>query len=385
MNACRSLVLLLVASLPAQTTWIVDRGGSPGAHFADLPPAVAAAAPGDTILVRADAFLQPYSPFTTGKGLRVIGLDQPLLSTAHAAVRIQGVAASQRFVLAGFDAPRDQDLRVAVADCAGPVHLENLHAVEPGFFLPSSAAIDIARCALVTLRDVEGFGLPAVEIRASTVVLAACRLGVTSLGLGGGPPLWASDSHVDIVESRLQATGATESAVRLVRCRSRIGGTASAVLQGGPWPGTGGAAPAIYEAGGTLRLDPRVQLNPLAGTPAIVAGPGFVSGSVAACVTSRAAPGAPLQATVVGGGGDLVLLALGFPAPPYATPFGDAFLLPGPVDLVFAGTLPPGGQIGVPLGTVPVSFPRGEVFGLQPVTADGSAIRLGVAAAFAVH
>ena len=37
----------------AQRTWVVDGAGGPGADFADVPPAIAAAAPGDTLRVLA--------------------------------------------------------------------------------------------------------------------------------------------------------------------------------------------------------------------------------------------------------------------------------------------------------------------------------------------
>ena len=50
--------------------WIVDASNGPGTHFTDLPPAIAAAANGDTILVRSGT----YTPFTlTGKGLWIRG------------------------------------------------------------------------------------------------------------------------------------------------------------------------------------------------------------------------------------------------------------------------------------------------------------------------
>lgn len=44
-------VLSLAFALP-QNPWIVDSAGGAGANFTDLPAAVAAAAHGDTILVR---------------------------------------------------------------------------------------------------------------------------------------------------------------------------------------------------------------------------------------------------------------------------------------------------------------------------------------------
>ena len=53
----------------AQNTWIVDAASGPGANFTDLPVAVAAAADGDEILVRAGV----YGMTTVTKALRITG------------------------------------------------------------------------------------------------------------------------------------------------------------------------------------------------------------------------------------------------------------------------------------------------------------------------
>ena len=49
-----SLPALVMLVLP--TIWIVDAANGPGTNFLDLPPAVAAAASGDTIIVRAGSY-----------------------------------------------------------------------------------------------------------------------------------------------------------------------------------------------------------------------------------------------------------------------------------------------------------------------------------------
>jgi hypothetical protein len=71
-NALAALLALAAgAASPAQggMTWIVDQANGAGAHFTDIPPAVAAAADGDTILIRSGS----YSGFATGKALTVLG------------------------------------------------------------------------------------------------------------------------------------------------------------------------------------------------------------------------------------------------------------------------------------------------------------------------
>jgi len=63
-----------------QTVWVVDDNGGPGVNFTDLPPAIAAAADGDVLLVRAGT----YTPFMLlGKGLRILG-DGPGLKNVGA-------------------------------------------------------------------------------------------------------------------------------------------------------------------------------------------------------------------------------------------------------------------------------------------------------------
>ncbi len=62
------LTVLALGLLP--TTWIVDAAAGPGSHFTDLPAAIAAAADGDTILVRSGS----YSSFAmTGRTLTIRG------------------------------------------------------------------------------------------------------------------------------------------------------------------------------------------------------------------------------------------------------------------------------------------------------------------------
>src|SRR5688572_32926121 len=50
-------------------TWIVDQAGGPGSHFTDIPPAIAAASPGDVLIIRAGL----YSSYTLDKGLTLLG------------------------------------------------------------------------------------------------------------------------------------------------------------------------------------------------------------------------------------------------------------------------------------------------------------------------
>lgn len=64
-----SVAVTLLALPAAASTWIVDDNGGVGVNFTDLPPAIAAAQPGDVLLVRAGT----YSGFACTKPLRILG------------------------------------------------------------------------------------------------------------------------------------------------------------------------------------------------------------------------------------------------------------------------------------------------------------------------
>jgi hypothetical protein len=136
MEACMSqwifCFFFFAATALAQTTWIVDGNLGPGAQFAEVQPAIAAAAPNDTILVRATV---NYQGFTIDKPLRVVGL---LSATGYPAqcmglITISGIGASETCLLSTFSifqvsfggpVPPPHGLRVL--GNTGRVHIEAL-------------------------------------------------------------------------------------------------------------------------------------------------------------------------------------------------------------------------------------------------------------------
>lgn len=123
MQANRSLPLRLVgASILAlqagasASTWVVDDDGGPGVHFTDLPPAIAAAAPGDVLLVRAGS----YSRFSVSSRLTIVAEPGATAFGGTGHPTVQG--AGGRVVLAGLELPS-----LEVTDCAEPVVLDGLH------------------------------------------------------------------------------------------------------------------------------------------------------------------------------------------------------------------------------------------------------------------
>jgi hypothetical protein len=68
LSALHALFVFTPAALGGQT-WIVDDDGGAGVHFTDLPPAIAAAGAGDTLLVQDGN----YSSFSLTKPLKIVG------------------------------------------------------------------------------------------------------------------------------------------------------------------------------------------------------------------------------------------------------------------------------------------------------------------------
>jgi hypothetical protein len=142
--AISSVVFLatLFAPRAIATTYVVDASG--GGQFTDIPAAIAAAQPGDVLLVQSGT----YSAFTLDKGLTIIGYGQPHVAGT---ATIQLVPAGQTAVLSSC-APTD----VAVLGCAGPIILQDLDTIHH---------VDVETSADVRFRnvDVNPVGLPEID------------------------------------------------------------------------------------------------------------------------------------------------------------------------------------------------------------------------------
>lgn len=113
---------LAVAPAAAQEVWIVDASGA--GDFLDTPAAVAAAAPGDVLVVRSGT----YSGIdAVGKGLAVVGQGSPRLGP----VWIEALPAAEDFVLSGFTVvgdladPKGQGVGLTATACDGVVWVQD--------------------------------------------------------------------------------------------------------------------------------------------------------------------------------------------------------------------------------------------------------------------
>lgn len=383
--------LALLAPLGAQSTWIVNADGGAGVHFSSLATAVAAAVDGDTIVCQHPTFGSSLGGFTTSKALTIVGDAAGVpLTTNLTPIQVVGLPAGRTFRMAGFQAVLDGELRITVQNCAGNVVLDNLQAREPDFFFPTTPAIDISNCTSVVLRDVVDFGVPAVRVTASRVVLTSCWLGVTRIGLGGGPCLLANGADVDVVQPNFRTAGFQQApnvpypAIEATNSLLRIAGSGTAVVSGGPpLSATGGSA--VVANGGIVTRDANVTFAAGVGQAVATGTAAFFTRPVPATWTQMVAtPGQPLVFSSSAPAGSAVWLALGPSGPQASTPLG--WLGLEPTGFVVLPVAIAGGVLPVThLAVVPPALPRGQAFAAQPLVWDGVSLQLGAPVSFVVQ
>lgn len=182
---------VFAASLAAQRTWVVDLVAGPGVDFTDIPPAVAAAAAGDRIVVRGSTVLAPtYSSFVVGKSLDIE-------ATQGASVdffRVENLTSGMFVTVAGLRCrPQPtfltQDECVMVRNCAGAVTFRNLTItpvpadVYGSFYVRDSRAVAIQDCHISGRSQGLFTGGQALAVERSGVSIANSTL---AGGNGGG-------------------------------------------------------------------------------------------------------------------------------------------------------------------------------------------------------
>lgn len=277
--------------LPAQRTWIVDRANGNGTDFSDLPPAVAAAASGDTIMVRPGL----YNSFRTGKALRI--LAEPIASIlGH--IEVTGLPTGSRFVISGLACLSGIKLR----SNSGTVHVETMLEL-------SSLTIDrgeISDCSLVTFTDCSlQLGISSVR---STV--SVCNSYVTGFSDTTSPPvafpgIEAVDSLILVSSSLISGNDSevlcrfcqfdTSASVGVELHRTHFMMDRSSLARGGnPSPrqpgGPLGQSAIVADSLSTIEVDPGAPLLGSLGAPAVVGGRPIVSRSIPGLRANGAAP-----------------------------------------------------------------------------------------------
>jgi hypothetical protein len=188
---------LIAAPAIAQATWIVDPENRAGAHFTDLPPAIAASSHGDTILVRSSTTASGISfTTTTDKGITIRGAGYHVFSGTLSVV---GLPANQRFVMHGFAHGiaanwSGHAAHVNIQSCRGTVHLQGLSAFPFAPLGPASTLrISVGQSHHVTIRGCWTVGDPqGLTVTSSTVLAIGSQFTgtVSQTRFSGGMERW---------------------------------------------------------------------------------------------------------------------------------------------------------------------------------------------------
>jgi hypothetical protein len=373
------LLLLLAAIAPAQgRTWIVDASNGPGTHFTDLPPAVAAAADGDVLVVRAGQ----YAGFRTSKALRVLGASGATVVAApgQPALEVNGLPAGRTFALNGVTLVPSPSPLLALRGSPGRIHLE---AVRHGGF--AFASVIVESCPEVTIHGWLAGGAARFELTRSSVVLARTALaGWPTNGPlpAGSPPIVATLSSLWLTDCVLTGGASTgplppTAGLQAATCGVRLDG-ASSVAAGTTTPSLPLPVPAILAPASAIAIDPAVVLTPHHNAPPISGASLVATQRFAALAAPPASLGGMLAPSLRSGPGDAYALVLGLPADSVLTSIGVLF-----VDLANAVVAGQGVQGASGVTTFAFAVPndpalRGATFALQAANAYLGERRLGM-------
>ena len=265
--------LSLAISALAQNTWIVDLQNGPGTNFVDLQSAVAAAAPGDTLLVGyVDPLLASYSGTTIDKALTVVGIGgQPgIVGQLRVALLPAGQHVQLRNLrLAPFAVPGGQvgDCQLIVASNQGSVHL---HGIDRDISNPLVAALNqtaIFSNRLVTLTECSLPNVGALGViqvaDCERVVMSQCQ--VTGAGATAFNTMSVARSTLVLIDSVVSGL----VAIRTCDAQLRLAGTT--VVQGTVAVSDGSSAQCV--AASTVTVAPTAALGPTQGGPLVTGAP----------------------------------------------------------------------------------------------------------------
>jgi hypothetical protein len=257
-----------VTAVAAQRTWIVDQANGAGTDFTDLPPAVQAAATGDTIFCRPGQY---DASVTTSKGLIVLGDGgAPALDGEFLLLRTPRDAT---FSMKGFRT--NTSWRFRASHCEGLVHSHGLFIIATD----RKAAMLLEDNRQVTVIDSDLFGSPALDSQASTVTVIESVLTGDDIVLNStsSPGLVvAGDTHLYTTRVKVfggkgeDRLGPASPAVFMTANSMTISGDHNTMFVAGTGfasqtrSGIETAAP-----GGKILIDPLVQVVPDGAAPPI--------------------------------------------------------------------------------------------------------------------
>ncbi|MCR9248098.1 MAG: hypothetical protein NXI31_23970 [bacterium] len=297
----------------AQQTLVVGAGG-----FPTIMAAIAAAIPGDTVLVNGGDW---HEAIDIDKGIRFVGRNATLRhGLLIPPVQIHDVPAGQMFVMVGFQAnpTTSGDSQVDVRDCNGIVSLQGLSSNGTNrWWLTSDKArqLHVSRCAARTLSTND-----------TNVVLEQCvvdpsfALGVAVFG-----------GRAAIVDCSISHGSLPVSPVWLDRTEAVI--TRTTISQ------AGSMQPAIRADRGALVIDPSCRLLAQSGIP-VQGSAAYAYHEIAALTT--ATTGSTLTMSSHGPTGAPGLVLMSQPQPETVTNFGFAWVDPNAFAIVTSLVFPAG-------------------------------------------
>ena len=334
----------------------------PGQPFTTIPAAIAAAAPGDTVLVLAGTYTQNLD---IDKPIQLVGRGANLqlsILPGTATILVHDIPAGQTFAMSGFAVVSSSSpgpvVNVTVRDCDGPVALRNLQSGATGRF-----SVSVLRCDQAHLASCFVYRAHCED---STVVVENCLFEPTfgtALTLKNGNTTLVQCTVPGANNGFLGSSGLHLDNGALSTTRSEIRGS------------IGGFAAITTAGSGSIVLDPSTTLIPSGGQPAI-------SGPIVPVTADLASHTVATNSDVLsvyshGPAGELFATFIGLAVPHWTTSFGTAWLDAGTAFALPLAVYDPvtrSHSIAVPHPPLP----PGIVFGLQPVHSPPAGPTLGI-------
>ncbi len=255
-----SCLVIVGGDLFGQQIWKVHCAGAHGAQFTDLPQAVAAANPGDEILVYYDSVVSctgtPYTATVITKPLRIAGfyVGPSSVPIGAGAVNllgplvILGIPAGERVEISGLHVNATAFGAVGGVvglDCAGDLLLENCGVTSGGY---PTTYVHFERCNNVVLRGCDftlgGYPLTVVD---SNLLMTTTLVTHTFPSPVGPPWAFATTAHgVRVVNSNITAIGSLVN-----------GANEPPSVPNGFYP----SRPAVRVESGTFRVGPATTIR----------------------------------------------------------------------------------------------------------------------------
>lgn len=351
----RAILCSLLLALPAigQTVHYVDATGAGGA-FTTLQAAVAAAASGDIVRVRATGFYDFglfAPPVTIGTGLTIVSDAAPVPFLGR--FEVTNLPASQRVVLRGFVAAYAGSSgagTVRITNCQGPVVLDDMQL--DGYRVYGSGAgtgLVVDASSDVTVHACSVQGTPAMTATSSTVAIGSSTIHGLPSDYGalvnGRPGLVATASQVSMVATSVLGSapdpgGAIAGAAGMTTDGGLVRMAGGSVVGGGgastPYDAVTMTATATFVRDATTNVPQAI----VGGTQSLAA-----TGRVA---FSPAAPGQPASFAMQGPAGSIGALFWSLPVAPTPSPLGPLWGHPHLHVVVGFGTLPLSATLPIP-------------------------------------